>query len=133
MAHLGAVAASDNLVARQSTIARILAEQTIEALVAQLALAGTAPSSPWTLQSDTTGFVDYVDEHGAVVGPGPQSVPLPVYTRRWAIEALPSPGSGQTWLVQVLVTLRRNRGRADRGAVDRLPGEARLVTVWRKP
>jgi hypothetical protein len=133
MAQLVSVAAADNLLARQSTIARVLAEQKHEQLMAQLALGGAGASSPWSLQADTPGFVDYVDERGIVVGSGPQAVPLAVYTRRWAIESLPSPASGQTFLIQVLVTLRRSRGVADRGTVDRLPGEARLVSVWRAP
>jgi hypothetical protein len=55
------------------------------------------------------------------------------YTRRWSIEPMPT-SSGPAVLIQVLVTSVRNRGRADQGAVSRLPGEARLVTLkMRKP
>ena len=57
-----------------------------------------------------------------------------VYTRRWSIEPNSDESRARAVLIQVLVTSIRNRGRADQGAVTRLPGEARLVTIKvRKP
>ena len=157
MVELVRVAATTNVIARNGTLSRILAEQKIEQLRA-LAWAFDAsgipvsdadtdttvlpesPSggtglqaSPGSLRQNTAGFVDHLDGGGRIVGRGAQTPPSAVYTRRWSIE--PSPTStGPAVLIQVLVTSIRNRGRADQGAVTRLPGEVRLVTLKvRKP
>jgi hypothetical protein len=157
MAGLVRVATATNTVARNGTLAGVLAEQKIEQLRAlawefdvsgmpvsdvstDTAVQPESPSggtglqsSPLSLQQNTPGFVDHVDGGGRIVGRGAQPPLAAVYTRRWSIEPMPS-SAGPAVLIQVLVTSVRNRGRADQGAVTRLPGEARLVTLKvRKP
>jgi hypothetical protein len=157
MAELVRVAAATNVVARNGTLARILAEQKIEQLRALVwafdasgipvsdadtdtTVTPESPSggtglqpSPGSLRQNAVGFVDHLDGGGRIVGRGTQPPASAVYTRRWSIEPNPT-GTGPAVLMQVLVTSIRNRGRADQGAVTRLPGEARLVTLKvRKP
>lgn len=157
MAELVRVATATNTVARNGTLAGIFAEQKIEqlrALAWQFDASGLpvsdvstdttvqpeAPSggtglqsSPGSLRQNTPGYVDHVDGSGQIVGRSTQPPASAVYTRRWSIEPIPTTG-GPAVLIQVLVTSIRNRGRADQGAVTRLPGEARLVTLkMRKP
>ena len=157
MAELVRVATATNNVARNGTLATILAEQKVEQLralawefdasgipVSDVSTDTTVlPESPaggtglqasaGSLRQNTPGFVDYVDGGGRIVGRGAQAPASAVYTRRWSIEPTPTSG-GPAVLIQVLVTNVRNRGRADQGSVTRLPGEARLATLKvRKP
>lgn len=142
MAELVRVATATNIVARNGTLATILAEQKIEqlrSLAWEIDANGIPMSdaglqaSPASLQQNTPGFVEHVDGGGQIVGLAAQPPPAAVYTRRWSIEPTPA-STGPAVLIQVLVTKVRNRGRADQGAVSRLPGEARLVTLKvRKP
>jgi hypothetical protein len=152
IADLIRVAAATNVMARSGTIAAILAEQKLEQLrgltwefdmnrapvndvstdtsvlpESPTGGAGLQPS-PWALRQNTPGFVDHVDANGTIVGGGVQAPPSAVYTRRWSVEPLPV-SIDHAVLIQVLVTRNSNRGRADQGAVARLPGEAHLVTV----
>ena len=142
MAGLIRVAAASNGIAKNDTIARIFAEQKIEQLRSlawefdangiPLSDPGLQPS-PVSLQQNTPGFVDHLDGAGQIVGRNALPPASAVYTRRWAIEPMPT-STGPIVLIQVLVTRVRNRGRADQGSVTRLPGEARLVTLKvRKP
>lgn len=88
---------------------------------------GLSPS-PWgTMQQNTPGWVDYVDQNGCIVS-GATSQAAAVYTRRWSVEPLPS-NPNNTLILQVLVTRRSSRGSADAGNVARLPEEARLMSV----
>ena len=90
---------------------------------------GLEPSPTNSLQENTPGYVDYIDQWGGKVGTGQKDPPADaVYTRRWSITPLPT-NPNNTLILQVLVTRNRNRGEADKGAVSRLPDEARLVTV----
>jgi len=157
MAELVRVATATNTAARNGTLAGILAEQKIEQLRSlawefdasgipvgdvntdttvqpESPSGGTGlQSSPGSLRQNTFGYVDHVDGSGQIVGRGAQAPASAVYTRRWSIEPL-STSAGAAVMIQVLVTSIRNRGRADQGAVTRLPGEARLVTLKvRKP
>ena len=152
MAGLVRLAAASNSVAKDGTLTGILAEQKIEQLRAlawefdssgapvsdvstdttflpESASGGTGlQSSPRSLQQNTPGFVDHLDSGGRIVGRDAQPPPSAVYTRRWAIEPMPT-SAGPAVLIQVLATRVRNRGRANQGAATRLPGEARLVTL----
>ena len=105
---------------------------------ASLALAGCPTSaggantglspSPWgTLQQNTPGWVDYVDQNGCIVS-GATATAAAVFTRRWSVEPLPS-NPNNTLILQVLVSRRSERGAADGGNVTRLPEEARLMSV----
>lgn len=154
LAQLFALSARTNLSSRTTTYAAILAEQKIEELRAltwgfdpdglplsdtttntavspeePIGGAGLEPSPPTALRENTQGYVDYVDEYGNKVGTGGTSPPGDAaYTRRWSITPLPT-NPNNTLIIQVLVTRNRARGDADKGAVARLPDEARITTV----
>jgi hypothetical protein len=153
MAQLIAVSTANNVSSRSTTVATILAEQKLEQLralawgfdgggrpVSDLSTdTAIAPESPEggtglqvspaaALQQNTPGFVDYLSASGQIVGRGSEPPRQAVYTRRWSIEWVAG-GSDSALLLQVLVTGIRNRGEADRGNVNRLPGEARVATV----
>lgn len=90
---------------------------------------GLTPSPREALQRNTPGYVDFVDQFGNKLSASSSDPPEgTVYTRRWSIEPLPT-NPNNTLIIQVLVTRLRNRGAADQGRVQRLPEEARVVTV----
>jgi len=89
---------------------------------------GLQPSPNTALQTNTDGFVDHVDGQGVIVGNGVNPPATAVYTRRWSVEPLPT-NPNNTIVLQVLVTPIRNRGQADQGNVNRLAGEARVMTI----
>jgi len=64
---------------------------------------GLNPSPPGTLQRNTPGFVDYLDQDGNWVGNGAEPPPNAVYIRRWSIEPLPT-NPNNTLVLQVMVT-----------------------------
>jgi hypothetical protein len=154
LAQLFGVSTQANVNSRSTTYAAVLAEQKLEELRAltwgfddaglpisdsttNTAVSpetpnggtGLEPSPVNSLQENTPGYVDYVDAWGNKVGAGEKDPPLEaVYIRRWSITPLPT-NPNNTLILQVLVTRHRNRGEADRGAVSRLPEEARITTV----
>jgi hypothetical protein len=89
---------------------------------------GLQPSPNTALQTNTDGFVDHVNGQGVIVGNGVNPPATAVYTRRWSVEPLPT-NPNNTIVLQVLVTPIRNRGQADQGNVNRLAGEARVMTI----
>jgi hypothetical protein len=111
MAQLLSIATATNLAARRSTVATIVAEQKLEELRAlRWEYLQASPSA--TLQQNTDGFVDYIG----------------IFTRRWSIEpVLLIPDSA--FVIQVLVTAPNDENRIGQGAVSRLRGHARIVTV----
>lgn len=106
------------------------ASEAVSGCPASAAGGGTGLSpSPWgSLQQNTAGWVDYVDQNGCNLGGGGIPPAGAIYTRRWAVEPLPN-NPNNTLILQVLVTRRTNRGAADAGNVTRLPEEARLMSV----
>jgi len=90
---------------------------------------GLTPSPANTLNTNTDGWVDYVDQFGRVLGGG-QAIPNgTVYIRRWSIDPLPT-NPNNTIVIQVMVTRERNRGLADQsGSTERLKDEARIVSL----
>ena len=89
---------------------------------------GLSPSPPTSLQENTEGWVDYVDQWGQKLGGGQNPPEGARFTRRWSVSPLPT-NPNNTLILQVLVTPLRDRGVADQGSVARLPEEARIVTV----
>jgi type II secretory pathway pseudopilin PulG len=90
---------------------------------------GLSPSPTGALRANTDGYVDYLDVYGKTVGTGGSTIPNgTTYIRRWSIEPLPT-NPNNTVVLQVMVTRSTNRGSADAGKVDRLPDEARIITV----
>lgn len=124
LADLFGLAIRSNLAARSTTTATVLAQQKLEELRA-LSWTALSPSPPSALQDNTPGFVDHVDQFGETRGGGADRSADAIYTRRWAIEPLPS--TPDTLVIQVRVM--RN---AVRGAAVRLPEEARLTTARTK-
>lgn len=153
LAQLFVISTRSNLGSHNTTYAAVLAEQKLEELRALawgydtqgLPLSDTttdttvSPETPTggtgltvspstTLQSNTAGYVDYVDAFGNKLGSGANPPNRAIYTRRWSITPLPT-NPNNTLVLQVLVTRNQNRGSADQGAVLRLPEEARMITV----
>jgi prepilin-type N-terminal cleavage/methylation domain-containing protein len=92
------------------------------------AATGLSPS-PWgTLQQNTDGWVDYLNEQGCMLGGGGTAPAGTSFTRRWSVEPLPS-NPNNTVILQVLVTRRTQRGDADAANVARMNDEARLMSV----
>jgi prepilin-type N-terminal cleavage/methylation domain-containing protein len=110
LADLFTISVKNNIAARHGTVATALAAQKIEQLRVDPNL---APSPSDALHVDAVRYVDFVDQ----------------YIRRWSIQ--PVPGSS-AFIVQVLVTRRRDRGTADAGAVARGPEDALVITVMRR-
>jgi len=154
LGQLFAVSVLSNRTARNTTFASVLATQKMEQLrgltygfdtlglpltdtSTNLAVnplsptggTGLSPSPTGALRANTDGYVDYLDVYGKTVGTGGTTIPNgTTYIRRWTIEPLPT-NPNNTVVLQVLVTRATNRGTADAGKVDRLPDEARIITV----
>jgi type II secretory pathway pseudopilin PulG len=153
LAQLFAISTKSNLSARNSGTAMIYAEQKIEQLralsytldssglpstdvttdtsvypPATSGGTGLSPSTENTLQSNTDGYVDYIDHLGRSLGGGETIPDNTAFIRRWSIEPLPTNPNNVT-IIQVLVTRSRDRGTADLGSVARGVDEARLMTI----
>jgi type II secretory pathway pseudopilin PulG len=133
LAGLSIMATRANTAARASTFASLLAAQKMEELRSPAwgydALgqprSDLTPSPADALTRNTTGYCDFLDAAGRLLGGGPSPPAQAVFVRRWSIEPLPSnPANALT--LQVVVT----RVRTDQpGAVSVLTDEASLVTV----
>lgn len=153
LAQLFVVSTRSNLGSRNTTYAAVLAQQKLEELrslawgfdqfglpISDLTTntavtpetpaggTGLSPSPDSALQSNTAGYVDYIDAFGNKLGTGQAPPQNAIYTRRWSISPLPT-NPNNTIVIQVLVTRLQNRGAAEQGAVKRLPEEARMITV----
>ena len=147
------VATRSNIGSRSTTYAAVLAQQKLEELRSlswgfdQVGLpisdlgtdttvtperpnggTGLSPSPPDALQSNSAGWVDYVDAHGNKLGGGANAPANALYTRRWMVSPLPT-NPNNTLVIQVLVFRNKDRAAADAAAARRLPEEARMVTV----
>lgn len=153
LAQLFAMAVSANTAAKHTTFATVLAEQKLEQLrgltwgfdpqglplsdtatntavdpEAPSGGTGLAPSPETSLQENTSGWVDYLDRNGKIVGNDATAPAGAVYFRRWSVEPLPT-NPNNTIIIQVLAGRVRDRGAADEGRVGRLAEEARVLTV----
>ena len=154
LGQLFAVSVLSNRTARNTTFASVLATQKMEQLrgltygfdtlglpltdtSTNLAVnplsptggTGLSPSPTGALRANTDGYVDYLDVYGKTVGTGGTTIPNgTTYIRRWTIEPLPT-NPNNTVVLQVMVTRSTNRGTANTGSVERLPDEARIITV----
>ena len=153
LAQLFAISTSANMAARNAGTTMIYAEQKLEQLralsftldVAGLPIndaatdtsvyppaaaggTGLSPSPTNTIQTNTDGYVDYLDRNGKQLGGGATVPNNTAYIRRWSVEPLPT-NPNNIIILQVLVTRSRDRGTADLGSVARAPDEARLMTV----
>ncbi len=107
LAQLIALAALTNLHARQMTMATVLAQGKIEELLPQNTT-GLAASPADALAHNLTGYSDFVDADGHLLGNGPAIPPGSAYVRRWSVDPLPS-APDNTWMLQVFVTDLRSR------------------------
>lgn len=88
---------------------------------------GLDPSPAGTLDSNTEGYVDYLDADGTWVGNGSGPPPAALYIRRWAITPLPT-NPNNTLVLQVHVTTMRQAGLNQAGQA-RWGQDTRLVSV----
>jgi len=154
LAQLFALSTRTNASARSTTYAAVLAQQKMEQLrgmtwgfdSAGLPLSdnstnitaavetptggrGLSPSPAGALGANTDGYCDFVDRTGRSLGSGANPPAGTVYIRRWSVEPLPT-NPNNTLVLQVLVTRLRDRGGADDTvSVNRLPDEARIISV----
>ena len=156
VAQLFAVSTRANLVARGQTSTTALAEQKLEQLrsltwgfdnsgqglpvsdtTTNLAVdpptatgGGLNPSPVDSLETNTAGFVDFLDANGQYVGTGQTAPGTAAFIRRWSIRPLPT-NPNNTLVLQVLVTPVANEGSRTATAAprQRMPGDALLVSV----
>ena len=89
---------------------------------------GLSPAPGGTLSDNVSGWVDYLDINGCLLGGGSTPPNRTIYIRRWSVEPLPT-NPNNTLVFQVLVTRRVDRGAADDGNVMRMPEEARVMSI----
>jgi hypothetical protein len=91
---------------------------------------GLNPSPAGTLDTNTAGYVDYLDRRGEWVGTGATPPATAVFIRRWSIQPLPT-NPNNTLVLQVLVTpIRREQNLSGaEGPRRRYPDDALLTTV----
>jgi prepilin-type N-terminal cleavage/methylation domain-containing protein len=153
LAQMFAISTRSNIGSRNSTYAAVLAQQKMEELkslswgfdqnglpISDIATdttqtpeppvggTGLSPSPSTSLQENTSGWVDYIDSYGNKLGTGDHAPVNAIYQRRWSVSPLPT-NPNNTLVIQVLVSRVKDRGVADQGSVNRLPEEARMITV----
>jgi hypothetical protein len=92
----------------------------------------TAPTVNASLETNTTGFVDFLDARGnCVSASGGTTAPAgAVYTRRWAIQPLPTnPNNSLVLTVLVTPTAKENRRVRTADGRTRFVEDSMLVTV----
>jgi hypothetical protein len=70
---------------RQTQLASVLAEQKLRELDAEPLVL----SPDWSLLENVTGYVDYLDKKGVVIGGGTTPAPHTTFIRRWSISPVP--------------------------------------------
>ena len=90
---------------------------------------GLRPSPSGTLDTNTAGFVDFLDAHGRWVGSGAAPPPTAVYVRRWSIAALPLNPPDAVVIRVLTTTVIRNAQASVGPARRRMAGEALVTTV----
>jgi len=90
---------------------------------------GLNPSPDGTLETNTPGYVDYLDSAGQWMGTGATPPAGAVYIRRWSIKPLPT-NPNNTLILQVLVTtVRREMQAAALGGTRRRMADDSLVAT----
>jgi prepilin-type N-terminal cleavage/methylation domain-containing protein len=91
---------------------------------------GLNPSPANSLDSNTTGYVDYLDQRGQWVGTGATPPANAVFIRRWSIRPLPT-NPNNTLLMQVLVTTVKREVEVQNvaGSRRRYADDALITTV----
>jgi hypothetical protein len=91
--------------------------------------AGLSSSPGGTLSTNTAGYVDYLDKHGAWTGTGAAPPPAAVFIRRWNVARLPSSPSDSLVFRVLVTTVVRDTQASPVPPRRRLAGDAMLVTV----
>jgi Tfp pilus assembly protein PilV len=153
MAQLFTLATTQNLSARATTSATILARQKVEQLrsltwgfdadvlpVSDFSSdtttnppvpnggTGLSASATNSLEQNTVGYVDYIGREGQSLGTAATPPPGTVYVRRWSIEPLPT-NPNNTLILQVLVYRVNARAGTGDDVWLRRPDEARITTI----
>jgi type II secretory pathway pseudopilin PulG len=91
---------------------------------------GLNPSPSGVLDTNTSGFVDFLDARGTCVdaGGGTTAPAGAVYVRRWTIQPLPT-NPNNTLVLSVLVTTTAREARRGSGARTRQVEDALITTV----
>ena len=84
LAGLSSVAIRNAAIARERSMATIMALQKMEALCRDVSSTAASPANAWSV--DTPGHLEYLDARGNVTGGGPGRA----YVRRWSVAPLPS-------------------------------------------
>jgi Tfp pilus assembly protein PilV len=82
LAGLSSMAIRTSTLARERTLAAVYSLQKLEELCRDVRRLSTSPGD--ALESDTTGFIEYLDRHGHVVG----ATGGVVFVRRWSVTAM---------------------------------------------
>jgi type II secretory pathway pseudopilin PulG len=83
LAGLSSVAIRQAAIARERSVATVLALGKMEALGLDVSSIAASPANAWSV--DTPGYLEYLDAYGNVTG-GPGGA----YVRRWSVAPLPS-------------------------------------------
>ena len=148
LVQLFVLAVRGNAVSHESTVAAVLASEKLEQLLAlswgfdsaggptgdmttdvtvspeRAGGTGLTPSPAGALDSNTSGYCDFLDANGRSLGTGTSPPVGAFYVRRWSLGLLP--GSANALLLQVRVIGGRPAGLFGRG---RVAGETRLLAV----
>lgn len=82
LASLSSVAVRNSAIARERSVATVMALQKMEALCRDVSSAPASPADAWAV--DTPGYVEHLDAGGNLVGAGA------AYVRRWSVAPLPA-------------------------------------------
>lgn len=108
-------------------MASVLAQEKLEALWSNGG--SLAPQTPTSLDVNTPGLCDFLDEHGRSLGTGSMPPAGTVYVRRWSITPVSSDPAASL-LLQVAVAPRVVQGAAvPQGADVRQFGGAQLMAI----
>jgi type II secretory pathway pseudopilin PulG len=86
---------------------------------------GLRPSGPDVLAQNTTGYCDFLDATGRIVGGGTRAPASATFVRRWSIEQVSA--ATDVLVIQVLAMPTATSGATSSG--PRRPGEVRLVQI----
>jgi len=139
LGQLFAISVANNRSARVRSYVAVLAQQKMEQLRslawgfdplgAPVSDTGLSLSPSDALTADRSGWVDYLDEAGNILGGGTSVPPKAVYVRRWAIEPLPE-NPAHTIVIRVLATTRAASDMAEASASPaRLLDQIELTTI----
>jgi len=117
LAGLASVATRHSAMARERSVATVLALQKMEALCRDVSSLPASSANAWA--ADTAGFREYLDAHGNIVaGRG-------AYVRRWSVVPLPSDAN----LLAIQVDVTPCRPRSGVAGCGDARSHARLASV----